>query len=113
MIFNAINIFIIFTASCPEGFIPDKEGKFGCFHFGGENQLMDWNEAKEFCSGLHQSSRLVEPFSKDMIDAIGAIFPYESPKPGGYRPYNYTGLGWIGVYQDAVSVIIDDASFIG
>ena len=48
-----------------------------------------------------------------MIDAIGAIFPYESPKPGGYRPYNYTGLGWIGVYQDAVSVIIDDASFIG
>ena len=67
---------------------------------------MDWNEAKEFCSGLHQSSRLVEPFSKDMIDAIGAIFPYESPVPGGYRPDNYTGLGWIGVYQDAVSVIL-------
>ena len=100
MIFNAINIFIIFTASCPEGFIPDKEGKFGCFHFGSENQLMNWNDAKEFCSGLQQSSRLVEPCSKDMNDAIAAIMPYQSTT---YPTYGYNGFGWVGAYQDAVS----------
>merc|ERR1719300_869540 len=82
-------------APCPDGWIPDKEGKFGCFHFGNEDQLMNWNDAKEFCSGLQESSKLVESCSKDMNDAIAAIIPYEPPKS------HYTGVGWIGVYRDA------------
>jgi len=79
-----------------------KKESLGVFHFGSENKMMKWNDAKKFCNGLRQNSKLVEHCSKDMIDAIGAIFPYESPIAEGY-PGGYTGLGWVGVYQDAGS----------